>query len=318
LLASVGMIAATEEASRRIEELRAFNRFWTGVIHVLNDGLLDTPYTLTEARVIYELAQSDALDQLTLRHRLDLDAGYLSRIVARFKLDGLVETEPSAEDGRRQIISLTDRGREVFALLDQRSAEENGSLLAQFSEHDQGRLIGAMATIRQIVEPAGASPPFALRAPREGDYGWVVQRHGTVYAAEFGWDETFESLVARIVADYIENREPERENAWIAELRGEPVGCVFCLSEDEHTAKLRILLVDPSARGLGIGRELVDAVVTFARDVGYRRLVLWTNDVLTSARRIYEAAGFRLVREEPHTSFGHHLVGQHWQLDLEP
>jgi GNAT superfamily N-acetyltransferase len=228
-----------------------------------------------------------------------------------------VQTEASAEDGRRQIVSLTGRGRAVFALLDRRSAEENGSLLARFSERDQDRLIGAMATIRQIVEPAEAPPPFALRAPLAGDYAWVVQRHGTVYAAEFGWDETFEALVARIVADYIENRDPDRERAWIAELHGEPVGCVFCVSEDELTAKLRILLVDPNARGLGIGGELVDAAVRFAREVGYRRLVLWTNDVLTSARRLYEAAGFRLVHEEPHTSFGHDLVGQNWQLDLE-
>jgi DNA-binding MarR family transcriptional regulator/GNAT superfamily N-acetyltransferase len=311
------MIAAPEDASRRVAELRAFNRFWTGVIRVLNDGLLETPYTLTEARVIYELAQSEALDQLMLRRRLDLDPGYLSRIIGRFKTDELVQTEASAEDGRRQTVSLTGRGRAVFALLDRRSAEENGSLLARFSERDQDRLIGAMATIRQIVEPAEAPPPFALRAPLAGDYGWVVQRHGTVYAAEFGWDETFEALVARIVADYIENRDPDREHAWIAELHGEPVGCVFCVSEDEQTAKLRILLVDPNARGLGIGGELVDAAVRFAREVGYRRLVLWTNDVLTSSRRLYEAAGFRLVHEEPHTSFGHDLVGQNWQLDLE-
>ncbi len=312
------MIAAPVEASRRVAELRAFNRFWTGMIRVLNDGLLETPYTLTEARVIYELAQSEALDQLTLRCRLDLDPGYLSRIIGRFKVDELVKTAASAEDGRRQIVSLTGRGREVFALLDRRSAEENGSLLARFSERDQGRLMGAMATIRQIVEPPGSPPPVALRAPLAGEYGWVVERHGTVYAAEFGWDETFEALVARIVADYIENRDPDRENAWIAELRDEPVGCVFCVSEDEQTAKLRILLVDPSARGLGIGRELVDAAVRFARGVGYRRLVLWTNDVLTSARRIYEAAGFRLVHEQPHRSFGRDLVGQNWQLDLDP
>ncbi len=292
--------------------VRAFNRFYTRVIGVLHEGLLDTPYSLTEARVIFELAQRDATEVVNLRRGLDIDAGYLSRTLARFESDGLVSRERSAVDGRRQIIHLTRRGREVFALLDARSAKESEKLLGRLTAEDRRRLLGAMETVRAILEEARPTEALVLRSPEPGDLGWVVQRHGLLYAEEYGWDETFEALVARIVADYVEHRDPQRERAWIAEVAGERVGCVFCVKRDDKTAQLRLLLVDPNARGRGIGTRLVDECLRFARRAGYDEIMLWTNDVLDDARRIYERAGFQLTEAEKHDSFGRDLVGQNW------
>lgn len=301
----------------RIAAVREFNRFWTKRIGLLRRGLLDTRFSLTEARVIFELAQAPSTELADLRSRLDLDAGYLSRVVGRLKDQELVETERSPSDGRRRVLRLTTSGREAFADLDRRSATEIGDMLATLTEEDQGRLIGAMGTIRDLIEPPGEPRPYVIRPLRPGDLGWVVHRHGVLYNQEYGWDQTFEALVARIVADYVDDHDPRRHDAWIAELDGEPVGCVFCVDRDEETAQLRILLVEPKARGLGIGSRLVGECLEFARRAGYRRMVLWTNDVLVSARRIYEAYGFRLVEEESHHSFGHDLVGQYWSLDLD-
>ena len=305
-----------EVADQRVASVRAFNRFYTELIGVLDEGLLRTPYSLTEARVIFELAQRDSREVAELRQALAIDAGYLSRILARFQDDGLVTRRRSVADGRRQVISLTERGRAAFVTLDGRSAEAIRTMLTKLTEEDQARLVGAMAEIRRILEPAPRPSGYVLRPPRPGDLGWVVHRHGVRYAEEYGWDESFEALVARIVADYVDHRDPRREDAWIAELDGEPVGCVFCTRKDDQTAQLRLLLVEPQARGMGIGSRLVDECIRFARRAGYRELVLWTNDVLVDARRIYERAGFQLVKQEPHHSFGHDLVGQTYALTL--
>lgn len=296
--------------------VRRFNRFWTRQIGVLQAGLLDTPYSLTEARMIFELAQADGTDLGALRDRLELDGGYLSRVVSRFKADGLVATRVSVSDGRRQILRLTARGRRVFARLDQGAADAVSAMLAPLEPGDRHRLIAALETAESLLSGAAPRAAYVIRGLRPGELGWAVARHGAIYAAEYGWDESFEALVARIVADYIDGHDPKRECAWIAEVDGEPVGCVFCCRRDDTTAQLRILLVEPRARGLGIGARLVSECIDFARRAGYRTIVLWTNDVLVAARHIYEAAGFRLIDEEPHHSYGKDLVGQTWELDL--
>ncbi len=292
--------------------VRAFNRFYTGQIGVLRERLLDSPYSLTEARVIFELAQREAMEVAELRRSLDLDAGYLSRILARFVAGGLATRERSAADGRRQIIRLSAAGRAAFRQLDARSAAEIRGLLDGLGEKDQQRLVAAMVQIRDVLGAGSDALQLLLRPPGPGDLGWVVQRHGVLYAREYGWDERFEALVARIVAEYVERRDPHREAAWITELRGRPVGCVFCVRRDERVAQLRLLLVEPGARGMGIGGRLVDECLAFARTAGYSEIVLWTNDVLADARRLYQRAGFELREEEAHHSFGHDLVGQYW------
>jgi DNA-binding MarR family transcriptional regulator/GNAT superfamily N-acetyltransferase len=300
----------------QIAAVREFNRFYTGVIGLLREGLLGTPYSLTEARVLFELARDDAVEGAHLRRWLDIDAGYLSRLLARFEADGLVSRTRSPADGRRQVIGLTGPGRAVQADLDARSAGQIRALLAGLTPDGRRRLTAAMASIREIIGPAPPPAAFVLRPPVPGDLGWVVQRHGALYAAEYGWDASFEALVARIVADYAARDDRRRESAWIAELGGEPAGCVFCMRKTDTTAQLRLLLVEPRARGLGVGGRLVAECVSFARRTGYREMVLWTNDVLHAARRIYQRAGFRLAGSEPHHSFGHDLVGQDWRLPL--
>ncbi|HZE31531.1 MAG TPA: helix-turn-helix domain-containing GNAT family N-acetyltransferase [Actinoallomurus sp.] len=297
----------------RVAAVRAFNRFYTHLIGVVSEGLLETPYSLTEARVIFELAQREVAEVTALRRSLDLDAGYLSRILSRFEADGLIRRERSPDDGRRQVAGLTERGRTVYRELDGRSGDRIGRILAELPEDDQRRLVGAMEAIEGILGERRRPAAYVLRAFGPGDFGWVVQRHGALYAAEYGWDATFEALVARVVADHIESRDGD---AWIAEVDGEPVGCVFCIRKSEHVAQLRLLLVEPSVRGMGIGGRLVEECVRFARRSGYDELVLWTNDVLGAARRIYQRAGFELVEEGPHHSFGHDLVEQTWRLKL--
>jgi DNA-binding MarR family transcriptional regulator/GNAT superfamily N-acetyltransferase len=300
----------------RVAAVRAFNRFYTGVIGVLRDGLLRSPYSLTEARVIFELGQRQATEVADLRRALGVDAGYLSRLIARFDANGLTTRERSRSDGRRQVLRLTERGRAAYEMLDGRATAEVRGLLSGLTDEDQRRLIGAMGAIRRVLQDAPERQPYLLREPAPGDLGWVVHRHGVLYAEEYGWDEAFEVLVARVVADYAEHRDPKRERAWIAELDGEPVGCVFCMRADERTAQLRLLLVEPHARGMGIGQRLVDECLRFARRTGYQRIMLWTNDVLVQARRIYERAGFELVDEETHHRFGTPAVGQHWARPL--
>lgn len=291
--------------------MRGFNRFYTNRIGVLREGLLHTPYSLTEARVIFELGQDEQLEVAQLRRSLDVDAGYLSRILSRFEAAGLVARRRSSSDARRQVVSLTAAGRAEFSVLDERSASETREVLTGLREDEQRRLIASMDAIRGILEPSEARG-VTLREPRAGEF----ERHGALYADVYGWDESFEALVARIVADYLDGHDPDREAAWIAEVEGERVGCVLCVREDDAVARLRLLLVEPSARGMGIGGRLVDECIAFAREAGYERLTLWTNDVLVEARRLYERAGFVLVEEETHHSFGHDLVGQNWTLEL--
>jgi DNA-binding MarR family transcriptional regulator/GNAT superfamily N-acetyltransferase len=302
----------------RVAAVRAFNRSYTPAMGLLREGLLESPYSLTDARVIFELSQRDEADAGQLCALLNLDAGYLSRILARLEAAGVVERERSPHDGRRRLVRLTGDGRAAAAMLDERSAADVARLLAKLGDSDQRRLVGAMAAIRELLVPAPPSDhALVLRAPVAGELGWIVQRHGAVYTDEFGWDERFEALVARVVADFAAAHDPRREAAWIAELDGAPVGCVLCVRRDEATAQLRLLLVEPSARGRGLGARLVAECLRFARRAGYARIVLWTNDVLTSARAIYEAAGFELVDSAPHRDFGPEVVGQHWSRELE-
>jgi len=300
----------------QVEAVRSFNRFYTAIVGLLRDGLLRSPYSLTEARVIFELAQRDATEVVDLRRSLDLDAGYLSRILARFETDGLVAKQRSSSDGRRQVIRLTAQGRKTFKMLDHRSSKEIEAMLAGLTDEEQRRLIGAMGAIQEILQGPRQTPSYVIRPPRPGDFGWVVHRHGVLYSEEYGWDETFEALVARIVADYVDQHDVRREAVWMAEVDGEPVGCVFCVKKNVRTAQLRLLLVEPQARGMGIGARLVQECMDFARRAGYAEMTLWTNDVLDDARRIYERAGWKLVEEDRHHSFGHDLVGQNWRVSL--
>ena len=301
----------------RVAAVRAFNRFYTGRIGVLGERFLRTPHSLTEARVLYELGHRDVVEVAELRRGMEIDAGYLSRLLSRLEEQGLVARERSQDDARRQRVRLTEDGAAAAAELDRRSAAEIGGLLDGLGEERQRRLIAAMRVIGEVLDDAdGSDGALVLRAPRPGDYGWIVHRHGAQYAEEHGWDETFEALVARIVADYAEHHDPRREAAWIAEVDGEPVGCVLCVREDDSTAKLRLLLVDPRARGRGIGARLIDECLRFARRAGYERVVLWTNDVLHDARRLYERAGFELVESGRHHAFGHDLVEQTWSRRL--
>ncbi|WP_141205087.1 bifunctional helix-turn-helix transcriptional regulator/GNAT family N-acetyltransferase [Streptomyces griseorubiginosus] len=303
-----------------VQDVRAFNRFYTNVIGALDYGRrLYAPYTLTESRVLYELAHSPRTDAADLRGELSLDAGYLSRILNKFERDGLIERTASRQDPRRVRVTLTPRGRETAALLAERADESVGALLATVPAADRPRLSEAMRTVRTLL--SDGRPPrredVLLREPGPGDLGWIVARNGAVYAAEYGFDASYEGLVARIVADFAEDHDPHLERVWIAELDGRPVGCVMCVRDDAPaTARLRLLLVEPDARGLGIGDRLVSAVVDFARGAGYRDLVLWTNDVLTSARHLYRRHGFVLTAEKPHRSFGQDLNGQDWRLGL--
>jgi DNA-binding MarR family transcriptional regulator/GNAT superfamily N-acetyltransferase len=294
--------------------VRSFNRFYTRVIGALDAGLTGSPHTLTEARVLFEIAAVDALEVAHLRRALGLDAGYLSRILARFTADGLVAREQSADDARRQVVRLTPSGKAAFAVLDAGAVASVEQLVAPLDEDGRDRLVAAMHTIRTVLGDGPPPAPYVLRGPEPGDLGWVVARHGALYAAEYGWDATFETLVARIVGGF----DPDRGAAWIAEVGGERAGCVFCVPSDvdDAAAQLRLLLVEPSARGSGIGRRLVEECLRHARRAGYARITLWTNDVLGAARAIYVDAGFTLDREEPHHSFGHDLVGQFWSLDL--
>lgn len=305
-----------QPAEDRVNAVRTFNRFWTKQIGVLGSSLLHTEYSLTEARVLFELAQKDSTEVANLRRELDLDPGYMSRILAQFKAAKLVTTDVSEADARRQVVKLTRKGRRAFEVLNARSTEEVRAILGKLAEGDQQRLVGAMAVIRRVLDGAAAPRTCVLRPLRPGDLGWVVQRHGALYAQEYQWDETFEALVARILADYVEQRDPRKDNAWIAEVDREPAGCVFCVRKDADIAQLRLLLTEPRARGLGVGTQLVEECIRFACHAGYTRMVLWTNHPLRAARRIYERAGFQLVAEERHHSFGHDLVGQSFELTL--
>ena len=315
-------MAATEAAVRRpatedaVAAVRAFNRLYTNVIGVLRGGYLGTPYSLTEARLLFELGQRDSAEVSALRRGLDIDAGYLSRILSRFEADQLVTREKSGTDARRQVITLTPAGRALQQRLDTTAAEQIGALLASLGTQAQQRLVSCIQEITQVLTDAPAPRAYVLRPPRPGDLGWVVQRQAAGYAAEYGWDGSYEATVARIVADYVDHRDPAREAAWIAEADGERVGSILCVRKSDTVAQLRLLYVDPAARGLGIGATLVEECLQFARAAGYTEIMLWTNSVLAGARRIYQRAGFTLGEQEPHHSFGQDLVGQIWSRAL--
>jgi DNA-binding MarR family transcriptional regulator/ribosomal protein S18 acetylase RimI-like enzyme len=299
-----------------VEQLRAFNRFHTRWVGALDEGLLATRHTLTEARLIFELAQSDSTSATALRERLELDAGYLSRVLARLEDAGLVRRATPAGDARRRDVSLTAAGRATFAELDRRSREQLLERLEPLDPAERRRLLNAVADVRSVLDPGRRLRAVVIRPPVAGELGWIVEAHGALYAEEYGWNTEFEALVATIVADFVRSPHAAREAAWIAEVDATAAGCVLCTRDEEHTAQVRLLLVAPRARGLGIGERLVRTCVDFARRAGYSRLVLWTNDVLVAARRIYERLGFELEGSSPHHSFGHDLVGQDWALDL--
>ena len=307
---------AVDGEDAAVAAVRAFNRFYTNMIGLLRGKYLGTPYSLTEARMLFELGQRDPTEVADLRRAVDIDPGYMSRILTRFSADGLITRERSAADARRQVIALTDSGRSAIAGLDALSASQTTDMLAAVRADERRRLLDAMRVITDVLSESPRPRGYLLRAPGPGDMGWVVQRNGAVYAEEFGWDSSYEALVARIVADYVDHRDPGAEAAWIAEVDGTPAGCVFCVRENATTARLRLLLTEPWARGLGIGNRLVDEVLRFAQRAGYSDITLWTNDVLADARRIYQRAGFTLDNEHRHHSFGHDLVGQNWSRRL--
>lgn len=307
----------TPNLNQHIEAVRRFNRFYTRQIGILDEGLLQSPFTLTEARIIYELAHHAQTTAAELGAELKLDAGYLSRILRDFEKRDLLIKQPSPTDGRQLNLSLSPAGEAAFAILNSRSRQQIESLLAQHTPADQSRLVEAMQTIQSLLgSPPERRVPYILRPHQPGDMGWVVARHGVLYNREYGWNEEFEGLVAGIVAGFIQNYDSRRECCWIAERDGENVGSVFVVKQSDEVAKLRMLLVEPSARGLGIGVRLVDECLRFARQVGYRRMTLWTNSILTAARNIYIKAGFQLVASEPYHSFGHDLVSETWERDL--
>jgi DNA-binding MarR family transcriptional regulator/GNAT superfamily N-acetyltransferase len=297
--------------------VREFSRFYTGVIGLLGNYQLAAPYSLTEARVLYELGQADSTDTLDLRTRLALDPGYLSRIVAKFEAAGLVVRERSTVDGRKQVLRLTDAGREVQRDLDARSSAHVAGLLASTGEQERDKLVAALSTVRSVLSSPRSPAPVALRPLRPGDLGWVVRRHGILYAREYGWDVRFEGVVAGICAGYAASAADPRQAGWIAELGGEPVGSVFCMRRSDDVAQLRMLLVEPAARGAGVGSALVDECLRFAKEAGYREIVLWTNAILHAARRVYERVGFTLDREgEPPAWGGPVLAEQVWRRAL--
>jgi DNA-binding MarR family transcriptional regulator/GNAT superfamily N-acetyltransferase len=301
----------------RVEAIRRFNRFYTRQIGVLQEGFLRSAFSLTQGRVLYELAHREKPTATAVGAELGLDAGYLSRILRGFKKDGLIHAEQSAADGRETLLSLTARGRKAIATLDQRSNEAVTARLRGVSETDQQRLLAAMDQIESVLASrAVESEPYILRPHQPGDMGWVISRQALLYAQEYGWDEHYEALAAKIVANFIEKFDARRERCWIAERKGETVGAVFLVKHSETVAKLRLLHVEAAARGLGIGKRLVDECVRFARRVGYKKITLWTQSILFAARHIYKQAGFRCVGKKRHYSFGHDLVAETWELRL--
>ena len=308
-----------------IDTIRRFNRLYTRRIGVLHEGLLDSNFTLTESRLLWELAHTDGLTATDLARTLELDTGYLSRLLTGLKERGLIRSTRATDDARQQHLAITAAGKRAFAPLDTRSRADVITLLATLGEPQQQQLLASMTTIERLLgEPAPRAEPYTLRPHRAGDIGWVISRHGALYTGEYGWDLRFEALVARIAADFIDRFDAQREACWIAERNGVPLGSIFLVqARDETTqapvdgtAQLRMLLIEPSGRGLGLGKRLVDECTRFARQAGYRKIMLWTNANLFAARGIYAKAGYVLTHSEPHHSFGHDLVGEIWELAL--
>lgn len=299
------------------DSVRSFNRFYTKQIGLLRKGYLDSPFSLGEGRVLYELVHRKHPLAVEISKELDLDAGYLSRLLAKFEKRGLIVRKPSGTDGRQSHLSLTRRGRRAFAPLEVKTQKQVDAMLSKLSGAGQQRLVEAMHTIEKLLGPQPEpNNSYQLRSHQPGDMGWVVYRHGALYAAQYGWDESFEALTAEIVAKFIRNFDPKRERCWIAEQNGSNLGCVFLVKKSDRIAKLRLLLVEPAARGLGIGKRLVDECVGFARETGYRKMTLWTQSNLYAARNIYNSVGFRLVKKWPVQQFGHEMISETWDLKL--
>jgi DNA-binding MarR family transcriptional regulator/GNAT superfamily N-acetyltransferase len=305
---------------QRVAAVRRFNRFYTRQIGVLRKTYLDSPYSLGEMRVLYEIAHSDGPTASKIARALDLDAGYLSRVLRNFEKRGLISRKTSEKDARQSHLTLTARGRKTFEPIEQRSQDDVDEMLGKLKPEEQARLIGAMDTIQTLLAEAVDGKPaqgkLLLRGPRHGDFGWIVSRHAEIYAQEYHWGEPFEGLCAQIVADFANKNDPKRERCWIAELNGENVGSIMLVRDSDEVARIRLLIVDPKARGLGLGQRLVDECVAFARSAGYNKITLWTHSILTAARHVYEKAGFALTTSEPRHSWGQDVVAEFWDLDL--
>jgi DNA-binding MarR family transcriptional regulator/N-acetylglutamate synthase-like GNAT family acetyltransferase len=305
------------DSQQRIDGVRRFNRLYTRRIGVLQDGYLDSPFNLAEVRVLYELAHQPGTTSSELARQLDLDRGYLSRILRKFDQRGFLERRRSMRDGRESHLSLTRGGQDTIAPLEAHARQQIGGLLGQLSDLQQQQLVDAMACIESLLEPRASDAAYRLRTgAAPGDFGWVVQRHGAIYAAEYGWDITFEALVASIVAKFVDHFDPERERVWIAEHDGRRVGCVFLVKASRRVAKLRLFLVEPVARGQGIGNRMVAELIEFARAQGYHSIRLWTQSILLAARHLYRQNGFQLIAEEPNHAFGADLISETWELRL--
>jgi DNA-binding MarR family transcriptional regulator/GNAT superfamily N-acetyltransferase len=307
----------TRQNPQRIAAVRRFNRFYTRQIGVLRKTYLGSPYSLAEMRVLYEIAHGSRTAS-DIGRTLDLDAGYLSRVLRNFEKAGLITRKPSPEDARQSHLAFTPRGAKTFAPYEQRSQDDVAGMLGTLKPNDQARLIDAMTTIEHLLgAKAEAKASVILRQPKHGDFGWIVSRHAELYAQEYGWGDPFEGLCAQIVADFVNKYDAVRERCWIAEMNGENVGCVMLVKDEEPgTARIRLLIVDPKARGLGLGARLTGECVTFARAAGYTKITLWTHSILTAARHVYQNAGFKLMRSEPHESWGKPVVSEHWDLAL--
>jgi DNA-binding MarR family transcriptional regulator/GNAT superfamily N-acetyltransferase len=305
------------DSEQEVAAVRAFNRFYTRKLGVLDQQLMKSPFSLSEARVLYELAHRDDLSAKEIGAELGLDAGYLSRIVQNFDEAGLISREPLPADRRQYRLALTAKGRQTFAKLERSMKDEVAAMLATLPHDGKARLIGAMAVIERLLGESGGLPsPAILREPRPGDMGWVVQSHGAFYAREYGFDSSFEGLVAEIAAKFLASFDASRERCWIAEIEGVQVGSIFLVRHTDDVAKLRLLLVETAGRGQGLGHRLVAECIAFAKACGYRRITLWTQSILVAARKIYQEAGFKLVATVPHRSFGQDLVGETWELEL--
>jgi len=305
-----------QNSDGQISAVRAFNRFYTRKLGVLDQQLLKSPFSLSEARVLYELAHREDPAAKEIGIELGLDPGYLSRIIQNFEEKALITRKPLPSDRRQFRLSLTAKGRQAFARLNRSSHDDVGDMLGQLSPGERERLVQAMATIQRLLDASAGTPAATLRSPRPGDMGWVVQSHGALYAAEYGFDSSFESLVAEIAAKFLASFDASRERCWIADIAGVPAGSVFLVKHSDDVAKLRLLLVDPAARGQGLGHRLVAETITFAKACGYRKITLWTQSILVAARKIYQDSGFVLVATEPHRGFGRGLIGETWELEL--
>ena len=303
---------------QRIAAVRRFNRFYTRQIGVLRKTYLDTPYSLGEMRVLYELAHNDGATASDIGRALDLDAGYLSRVLRNFAKRGLIARKASAEDARQSHLTLTARGRKTYAPAEQRSQGDVGAMLGKLKPAGQARLVAAMTEIEHLLggDAPAAKPTYVLRQPKPGDFGWIVSRHGELYAQEYGWTDPFEGLCAQIVADFVNKFDAKKERAWIAEINGENVGSIMLAKDSDDVARIRLLLVDPKARGFGLGAKLTDGCIEFARAAGYKKITLWTHRNLAAARHIYAKAGFKLMRSEKHKSWGKPVISEHWDLEL--